>query len=515
MEYVNIFIAGSQNLREERQVIKLAAQDLNGVNKSRHIFVYTHSYEDFKDNQGEYNNYITNEANIVIFLVDGTLGKITEQEFIKAAKSFNEEGHPEIIVFVQTAKTTESVTKQIQYLIEARLESHYYVPYDSPVKLKEEARKRIELYINNKYPVNVKSQTDICDTADSHKPAPHAPDTTEHKKKKGNCRSRGMKTALCSLIAIIVLLAAFLAFKTFSPSEPLIFAGGGSVKNYIEQRRDIDIAVYSNSIYINLPSGSAWHLMPEEANRYKEYGSNSKGTFTSICLSADEIDSTFIDENNKSIFDDARIIQYKLGYDSLVVYLSRKIAAESGIEPYAATIDINTLKSLVGYAVSNHKRTRMFSTKKTSGTLRLYQSCFAPEDSVDFDELLDNRIAHVYYQNSNADYIKALEESEGNQPYIILGSKYYCPRKLKKDDDYQELVVVDGKMPVVKPLFLYFIARYDSEKGDYCIIRKPIIQFLKKIKARKNLDADVWKQVMEGKVKTNGGDVIINLKTTD
>ena len=100
---VSIFVAGAKKLTTERYGLKALAQELN-TRYNEHdvdVFVEMKSYEDFKDNQKEYNDYISKSADMAIFVLDGCIGTYTKKEFITAVDAFNRKQIPEIVVFLK------------------------------------------------------------------------------------------------------------------------------------------------------------------------------------------------------------------------------------------------------------------------------------------------------------------------------------------------------------------------------------------------------------------------------
>ena len=99
MKTVNIFLAGAKDIVDERNAIKAIAHDFN--TKLKHkiagLSINVQSYENFNNNQLEYNDYIENESDIVIFLLKDKIGPITEKEFILAADAYKAKKIPEII----------------------------------------------------------------------------------------------------------------------------------------------------------------------------------------------------------------------------------------------------------------------------------------------------------------------------------------------------------------------------------------------------------------------------------
>ena len=57
MKNIKIFVAGSKELIQERNCIKILANDLNSVYNSLGIIVTIYSYEQFNDKQNEYHRF--------------------------------------------------------------------------------------------------------------------------------------------------------------------------------------------------------------------------------------------------------------------------------------------------------------------------------------------------------------------------------------------------------------------------------------------------------------------------
>ncbi|MBQ9187287.1 MAG: hypothetical protein IJ144_05630 [Prevotella sp.] len=496
MKKIKIFVAGSKNLVQERNYIKILANDLNSVYNSSDVMITIHSYEHFNDKQDEYNRFIENDADMVIFILDGRIGEKTKEEFLKATEALNRESRPEVIVFLHDFTEETADIGRIQGLIHGRLGDKYYVDYSNLEDLRTKARERIVRFID-------KSKNTKDTLSAEQKPG-------DHKIKEHHSR---LKALILLMSIAIVALCIGLCWNLSKSSDLLIFAGGGSVKNYIESTKGIDIAEYPHSVYANLASGSAWALLTEEANRYQEDGGKGQEHFSSICLSADNIDSTFINEKTKGVFANARIIRYNLGSDPLVVYVHNKILQEKHIPMESVSISVDSLRSLIKFALTEKNRVRLFTTSKTSGTLRLYQSCFNTTDSINFEQLLDSSRSYLFYKKSTSAYINALDIPNDNQPYIILGSQYYYPQTIdtEKEKQYRALYVKNGEENVSKPMNIYFVGKYNAAEADFCTIKKPVIQFLKDIHADENIDKDTWRELIKGRKKTEGGDLILKL----
>ncbi len=487
---INIFIAGAMDLQKERTEVKALVNDLNATYSSKHLHIVARSNEHFKDEQSEYNAFISEKADIVLFIIDGRIGSETEKEFINATQSLREKSRPQVLVFVHEPndmKHTPDIGR-IQGLMAAGLGiGKYYVKYEDITDLKQKVVNRIKTVIN--------------DVANS----------THTEKKMIRVRDLNyIKTGLLALCVSCITLGVILYLNILASKKLIIFAGGGSVATYIQEttKNHVDISLYPNSIYMNLASGSSWALLSEEANRYmddKEAG--NKHTFISICLSADKIDSTFINEKTRHIFTKARIVEYYLGSDPLTLYVSDKLCKKWGLSASDTIITKQQLAMYLRKIMSNPSEARIFTTSKNSGTLRIYQSLFAEGDSINFDEMLDKQKSFLFYKNSSSDYINCLDD-QNKLPYIILGSKSYSVTRL--EDSFQKILINGEGGIAAKPMYVYFVAYKRDEHN--CEIREPIIEFLKEIGADEHMSESMWNDILHGQLKASGGNKIIEIR---
>lgn len=103
---IKVFIAGAKKLKEERSILR---EELSKVENTHDLDIRSLTFEDFptsltgkdRGRQADYNRFIQEEANIVIFIFDSTTGEITEEEFNIAYASLKENNRPEIFVYVR------------------------------------------------------------------------------------------------------------------------------------------------------------------------------------------------------------------------------------------------------------------------------------------------------------------------------------------------------------------------------------------------------------------------------
>ena len=103
---IKVFIAGAKKLNGERALLR---EQLSKVANTKNIDIRSLTFEDFatsltgreRGRQADYNKFIEEEADIVVFIFDSTAGEITEEEFNVAYNSLIKSGTPNIFVYVR------------------------------------------------------------------------------------------------------------------------------------------------------------------------------------------------------------------------------------------------------------------------------------------------------------------------------------------------------------------------------------------------------------------------------
>ena len=139
MKDIKVFIAGSKSLTVERDAIRSVLQILSN-NNTKKVLIRPYTYEEFKTSlsqegrQKEYNRFIQNEADYVIFVLDGTIGGITFDEFTVAWKTFMSKKRPSIFVY---HKPSATISTDIQKVIDKINQcGQYYTEYSDIENLK-------------------------------------------------------------------------------------------------------------------------------------------------------------------------------------------------------------------------------------------------------------------------------------------------------------------------------------------------------------------------------------------
>lgn len=515
MAELKIFIAGSKELKAERNGIKIIANDLSSLYGSKGIHLTAHSYEHFDEDQDSYNRFITQEADIVIFILDGYIGSKTEEEFVAATNSFHDNKRPEIMIFMREydGKSLTPDIARVQGLIMGSLGSgKYHVDYSSLDDLKAKAKERIMRYINK-----CEAELENNSGKTAHVNGVGCKDSLADGGTAGKATLMRRILYGSSLLVMLVLLV-FFGWNYFAGNTQqgvkdgqamLVFSGGGSVADYIRNMTDgaVDVKRYDGSIYINLPSGSAWTLLLEEAVRWNE---ERMQPFASVVLSADRIDSVQIDYKVQNIRSQACITGYFLGHDTLAVFVEKDFAVSYGLlggDGKENLISAKEFADLIKYVKDNKDNVRLYTTNKSSGTLRKFQrvvDCI--RDDVNFDDMLDKEESHPFYQDSSSDYLYMLN-GEVRRPFIMLGSENYYARKA---GNYCKFNIYSDDKVVAKEMYIYFMA-YRNLADDEYYFSPGVLELLKELGAHETLPADVWKMLSECRLPDRRGHMIFYL----
>ena len=134
-EEITCFIAGSKRLMAERDKMRAVVANMYVKWKSRNFLIETYSFDNFNHtaseigHQEEYNQFIKNDADLVLFLFDDEVGKETEKELNIAINSFKAKKHPQYIIY---SKIKETVSPAIESLkVRLAKEDVYWVDYES------------------------------------------------------------------------------------------------------------------------------------------------------------------------------------------------------------------------------------------------------------------------------------------------------------------------------------------------------------------------------------------------
>ena len=410
---IPIFIAGAKSFREQRVALKAMANDLNTEfsDQKKDVVIYMCSYENFGDHQQEYDQFIADVADLVIFVLDGDIGRHTEDEFRLAVSEYKKEDMPKVLVFLKDFdQHTPGIQKIEKLLEEAFGPEFYYIPYSSTEDLCTKAKERIQQHVNRyQHRINI------------------------------------IRRAIAAGFVFLLMIACFITANFFSnrdnktqPEPSLIFVGGGSASNYLDSCYHYDVRHNKNeknSLFINMPSGDSYSLLTDwilEHQNSDTIDDSNNNFFYPVSLSASCATDAHFTKNLESankLSDKGIILGYHMGYDTLCVHFFvrdtshfRILTSGTREVQKADTIDANVLDSLL----SKDSSIAIFSTRDNSGTFTIY------------DVLLDsifskNRIAGKRDIFSNEDaFIELCNKkiAENISGFVVLASHYYHPKKM-------------------------------------------------------------------------------------
>lgn len=154
-----VFIAGSKKLKRERALLR---EELSKVANTKDMDIRSLTFEDFatsltgseRGRQADYNNFIKEEANVVVFIFDSTVGEITEEEFDIAYKSLLETKRPNIFVYVRKRHPIFNLFNSKLRNIKDKVFSYhqeYYVEYQNCDELRYKFYSDILTYFENSF----------------------------------------------------------------------------------------------------------------------------------------------------------------------------------------------------------------------------------------------------------------------------------------------------------------------------------------------------------------------------
>lgn len=260
----------------------------------------------------------------------------------------------------------------------------------------------------------------------------------------------------------------------------LIFAGGGSVANMIKDLTmdSVNVKKYNNSLYLDLPSKSAWDLLSEEVllNHTSESFENK---FYPICLSAlnyEDESSAFLKHcSREDLVKKGTIVSYLLGYDTLKVYFNYNVLTK---DENCITID-ELSKEL--YRAKNEGKA-IFCTQEGSGTYYQYKKILLGKIDLTKESLGDSILRYYNETSSESGHFNDTRNKDNTERYIVLSSSYYTPSVFKNNHEKGFNVVASNGV-VSKPMYLFFAAYLIYPDTDSSSVKIPdlMVQFLKNI----------------------------------
>ena len=466
MNTINVFIAGSKELASQRIKLKSLISDINhrykesGNDHSLNVA----SYETYGNKQDEYNDYICNKADLVIFVLDGKIGPYTEDEFDIAKKSEKSAGRPKSVVFL---KSYSEITPDIAYINGMLKNEDYYITYANDEDLVRCVKEYLDDFVSKFAKVNTSQKKKTVIKSDS----------------SPSCRIK----SICSVVAVLAALAVLICFLLCNKnSSVLLIAGGGSARNYIETYNNIVLETYPNSYHVHMPSGNAWLLLTEEV-----ISQQATQGYIPICISASKAkDEDFLKITTKENFlKSGSVVAVKLGYDTLAITVKNDDRIIDWLGHKSIKEGEVSLQNLADL-LKNNDSISIFATSPGSGTKTTYMDLLE-EKGVILDDMTVNQFSEY----------SDLPTVNKKFPYILMGSRCYKMKALEKDvkkSDAYELKVYDEeygrRIYSCKPIYVYFMAykpkatsqkdtkivqKYGDDINENLVVPEETIRFLK------------------------------------
>lgn len=450
---IPIFIAGAKSFREQRVALKAMANDLNKefIDQKKDVVLHMCSYENFGDHQQEYNQFIAEVADLVIFVLDGKIGTHTEEEFRLAVAEFKKDRVPKVYVFLKEfTEHTEDIKKIEGLLEEAFGPNFYYIAYKTDEELCTKAKERIQQYVNQ----------------------------YQH-------RISLIRRAIGAGVVVLLILASF--FTAFvvnkvnhhEPEPMLVFVGGGSAASYLDSVYHYDVVQNTKeqqSLFINMPSRDSYSLLTDWILERPNISDMGKGNnfFYPISLSASRAnEKDFIKDlqSREDFMEYGVVLEYFMGYDTLSVLVHDPVSVQN-----EETITIGALKEML----MNNDMVYL-TTRDNSGTYTTYLNLLDSMFTKEKDKMKATR--QIFYKENS---IYKIEEGVGkDKGYVVLGSYFYQPSdcdaycKISKNNYNKRYLVDDAGNVMRKAMFIYIpIPKYD---GIHCKLPDIAKRFIRNV----------------------------------
>ncbi|MCR4602406.1 MAG: hypothetical protein K5683_02585 [Prevotella sp.] len=446
-----IFVSGSKSLKEHRLRLKALVSNMNGEHRleGSPISLNMFSYVNLGDNQAEYNDFIQKKSDIVLFILEKSIGAKTLEEFRLASQAHKEQGKPKILVFLQDYKEKTEEIARIEQMVSADTNASI-VNYSDLDDLEEKVREQLTAVISKE---SAPSEADAKKTSHVYK-----------------------IWAWVSTFALLLFLG-YGVKQCYSVSNgvTLLFIGGGSAVNCLEELHpDVgDLYDYPGSFCLAVPTSTSWPIISSEIIRHSETKVAHAYPISLSAMAASESD--FLSMSNKSQFvTKGAVLSYYLGEDYLMAYVKKTVRHSliDGKESITAEDLSQLLRDIA------QQDFMVFTTEVGSGTLTSYQRILAPYDITISKSVLGEQVDKFTDLTPKSKIIR------DETPYIMLGSKYYVAKEVYKEGDCRGLKVLDmDGNPISKSIVLYF-SGFTTDDGTAFWIPDEMVRFLKKIDGR-------------------------------
>lgn len=152
MKEINVFIAGSLDLKEERQKIFASANELNaGFKSGKKVIFYT--FNGVGNRMSTFKEFIRNKADIVLFLIKDKIGEYTEEEYKSAISNYHNNGYPHTYVLLHSYETKTSDIEHIEKLMKDSGDENFYITYHNADDLEKKVKRIIKIFPPKPQPI--------------------------------------------------------------------------------------------------------------------------------------------------------------------------------------------------------------------------------------------------------------------------------------------------------------------------------------------------------------------------
>ncbi len=265
-------------------------------------------------------------------------------------------------------------------------------------------------------------------------------------------------TILQTLVFLLFLSLGYIG-QTHFDSCNLLFAGGGTARNFLQQKYGISVGNYKRgSVYLHMPSESAAVLLAEAVKDSMV----TRKTPMPIILSAERYTDTVLKEYLEPTTFKSRIFQLKCGDAKAQVLIYPK-------DPRLGdSISLETLADLI-----KDSCTFVATTNYRSGTYCLFRSVL---DSIldGFDAVIQNKrdrgLWDEFSPGIKGNYLGE-KINDTITRVLVLQNEYYDILKVANlnDEDHNEAQCVTlyaGQGPVLLPVYVYTVIGKYLENGN-------------------------------------------------
>lgn len=249
-----------------------------------------------------------------------------------------------------------------------------------------------------------------------------------------------------------------------------MLVGGGSVANYIEDYKHVDLDKRENTTCLRMGSKLAWPLLAEEGLNLSK-SANKHMKCVPVVMSAGKADINDLvkmcdpNELRKTLF----IMECFIGNDTLAVFLDNNWFREVENKLLAAKhrISVSELASLLR---NGQNSVDVFSTSPESGTRTVYMKLLG-----DYGYTVTSEGVETFHEN----VVPTYKFQDGK--HIFLGSTSFYPKQVR--GRLQKLIVTDANgNACTKDLYLYFPAYHiPGEVPLKCTIPRCVMNLLEDI----------------------------------